>query len=554
MHVSGELEGIIEFGPLKDVLPLDGLDLEGRMTSDLRVDTRMSYIETEKYEEVNIDGLLLLEGLKVETPDIQVPLEIARLEMNFNPRYVDLTGADLQLGKSDLHMEGSLSNFIPYLFAGETVSGALKVSSAFFDSGEWMTETEEPGLDSSGLISEIPTDTLYQPDQFKIPENIDFLLEVDIQKLIYDDIPMERMSGEVRFREGVAYMSGLELDMIGGHVKVKGNLDTRGELTTTDFTLDITGMDVPSAYSTFVTVERLAPMAKYCKGDANMIMDFSSRLDASLSPLYETINASGRIFTKDLQIYNMSSFVRLSELLKNEKFREMAPDDMNIKFRVKEGKVLVDPFDVSFGKSKMTVSGLHGLDMTLDYLLDMKIAKADMGKGAGEVLDGVSAMALSAGFKIPATDFVKIKAMIRGTFQDPQITTDLSDNLSSGKAEVRKMVEERVTEEVQKVEEEIREEASKKADEILKQAEEEVAVIMEEARKTGEQLVREAEKQGENLVKEAGSNPLKKAAAKKAADELLRQANKQSENLIRMLRSDPMKFWRKPKQKPKKFK
>ncbi len=93
----------------------------------------------------------------------------------------------------------------------------------------------------------------------------------------------------------------------------------------------------------------------------------------------------------------MVSFVRLSELLKNEKFREMAPDDMNIKFRIKEGKVIVDPFDIAFENSKITVSGLHGIDMSLDYLMDMKIAKTDMGKGAGEILDRVSALALSAG-------------------------------------------------------------------------------------------------------------------------------------------------------------
>jgi len=292
-------------------------------------------------------------------------------------------------------------------------------------------------------------------------------------------------------------------------------------------------VDIPLAYSTFVTVERLAPMARYCKGDANVNLDFSSLLDASFSPIYESINARGKIFTSGLQIYNMRSFVRLSELLKSEKFREMAPDDMNIKFRVEEGKVIVDPFDVAFEDSKITVSGLHGLDMSLDYLLDMKIAKADMGKGAGEVMDGISSLAQSAGFKLPESDYVKIKARIRGTFDEPLITTDLSGNLNAGKAEVKKMVEERVAEEIEKVEEEIREDASAKADEILKEAEEEVDRIMEEARKAGEQLVSEAEKQGENLVKEAGSNPLKKMAARAAADELVRQANKQAENLLR---------------------
>lgn len=535
MHVAGELEGLIDFGSLNDLLPMEDMDLSGRMTANLKVDTKMSYIEQENFEQVNLDGSILVEGVRVVTPDIPVPLELRKLEMDFNPRYVTLSGADLQMGGSDLHIEGALSNFIPYVFKGETVSGTLKISSSLLDAGELMPESEERDIkeDSVKLNSELAPDSLYQAPEAIIPENIDFILELDVKKLTKDEILLENIVGEVRVKDGIAYLNGLNLDLIGGHAVATGSVDTRNEFARADFSLDMQEVDIPRAYSTFVTVERLAPMARYCKGNANVNLDFSSLLDASFSPLYESINARGKISTSGLQIYNMRSFVRLSELLKSEKFREMTPDDMNIKFQVEEGKVIVDPFDVSFEESKITVSGLHGIDMSLDYLLDMNIAKSDLGSGAVDLMDGVSALASSAGFKIPESDYVKIKARIRGTFGEPLITTDLGANLNAGKAEVKKIVEERVTEEVEKVEEEIREEASAKADEILKEAEEEVAQIMEEARKAGEQLVREAEKQGENLVKEAGSNPLKKMAARAASDELVRQANKQAENLLR---------------------
>ena len=529
MHVAGALKGLIDIGSLKDALPMEDLDLEGQIRTDMSFDTRMSYIEKELYEDVNLEGSILVEGMSIETPDISVPVELLKLELNFTPRFVNLPGADLQMGSSDLHLEGALSNFLPYVFQGETLAGALEISSKLLDAGELFPEEE---IDTTGLAAEPLSDSLDAPSQTKIPENINLLLTLDMKKLIQDESILENLKGQVRLNDGIAYLEEMELDVIDGHARLGGSVDTRGEYTALDLTLDLREVDIPNAYSSFVTVERLAPMARYCKGDANVELDFTSLLDASFSPLYESINASGRIFTKDLQIYNMRSFVRLSELLKNEKFREMAPDEMNIKFRVKEGKVIVDPFDVSFNDSRITVSGLHGIDMSLDYLLDMNIAKSDLGKGAVDVMDGMSALASSAGFKIPASDYVKIKARIRGTFDEPLITTDLSANLDAGKAEVKKMVEERVIEEVQKVEEELREAASDKADEILKTAEAEVEIIMEEARKAGEQLVLEAEKQGENLVKEAGSNPLKKLAANKAAEELIRQANKQSENLI----------------------
>lgn len=138
-------------------------------------------------------------------------------------------------------------------------------------------------------------------------------------------------------------------------------------------------------------------------------------MDERFSPLYESIDADGQVFTKNLQVYNTQSFVRLSELLKNEKFREMAPNDMNIKFRIRDGKVIVDPFDMKYDNSKITVSGLHGIDMTLDYLLDMQIAKADMGSGVNDVMNGLSSLAGGVGIAIPESSIVKrlLKRLIR---------------------------------------------------------------------------------------------------------------------------------------------
>ena len=43
-------------------------------------------------------------------------------------------------------------------------------------------------------------------------------------------------------------------------------------------------------------------VARFCKGSASVKLRYRSRLDASFSPLYESIDADGRIFTQDVQI------------------------------------------------------------------------------------------------------------------------------------------------------------------------------------------------------------------------------------------------------------
>jgi vacuolar-type H+-ATPase subunit H len=290
--------------------------------------------------------------------------------------------------------------------------------------------------------------------------------------------------------------------------------------------------DISSAYETFLSVEKLAPMAKFARGHANIEMEYHSLMDNTFTPLYESIDAKGHAYTKGLQFYNLDEFIPLSDVLKNEKFTEMAPDEVKVGFTVLKGRIIFDPFDMDVYDSRITVSGSHGLDRTMDYKMDMNIAKSDLGAGANDLIQGMTLLAAGAGIKIPQSDYIKVMARLGGTFNHPKITTDLSGNLKSGGETVQATVEERVTQEVKKVEEKVRNEASVEAEKLIAGAEAEAARLVEEARKTGEVLVKEAEAQGEKLLEEAGSNPLKQVAARTAASELKRQAEKQSVNLV----------------------
>jgi hypothetical protein len=448
----------------------------------------------------------------------------------------------MNLGLSDLHMDGELTNFIPYIFSDQAVSGSLNVTSQLLDANELLAtsqpeaeDTEEiaetDGVDE--IVEAAPPDSLAQPLQVKIPENIDFNMTLDMKKVVYENIVVENILGHMKVKDGIAYLDDLNLEVIDGSVNTSGTVDTRGEFAEVDVLLDMKGVDIPSSYETFVTIERLAPMARYCKGTANVNMQYQSLLDGSFSPLYETINAKGRVFTSGLEIYNLNSFVRLSELLKNEKFRKMAPDEVNIGLTVKDGRVIVDPFDLDFDDSRITVSGSHGIDLTMNYLLDMNIAKSDLGGGANDLMNGITALATGAGFQIPESDYVKVKATIKGTFNKPKISTDLRGNLKSSGESVKTVVKQRVSEEVEQVEEQVRDEASEKAEKIISDAEAEAERLIEEAQEAGNKLVQEAEIQGARLIKEAGTNPIKKIAANRAAEELNTQAKKQSENLVR---------------------
>ena len=180
----------------------------GRLEADLRWDTRMSSIELEQYEQVDLAGSLNIMDLLVEAPDIPVPVELQKMEMVFNPRLVELVTMDLVLGSSDLHLDGELTNFIPYVFDGKTVSGFLNVVSTRFDANELMPENTQ-GVEDAGTtedtgveIAVAPPDSLALPIQVRIPENLDFKLSLDMKNVIYDQVELSNLEGDLWSRKG----------------------------------------------------------------------------------------------------------------------------------------------------------------------------------------------------------------------------------------------------------------------------------------------------------------------------------------------------------------
>ncbi len=535
LRVKGNMNGVIDFSQISDIVPLEDIRLAGLLETDLTLDTRMSYIEQERYEEVNAEGSLAIAAMEIQTEELPQPVRIDTLSVAFSPRYVNMDRFDVRIGESDIQLNGRLEKFIPYVFNDETVYGSLQVSSSYLDLNPYLEGDTTAFEDDEEVAVATGTDSLAvdtsEAVPVKIPRNLDLSLNLDLKELHYEELLVENIEGSMELEDGKASLENLSMELLEGTIVTTGDFDTRGELPYAAMSLDMKGIDISSSYETFMTVETLAPMAKYCQGTMEADIDFTTTMNNDLTPVYETINSSGRIRTEDLRVYNTQSFVRISELLKNDKFREFAPDELNIAYTVRDGRVIVQPFDVKVEDSRMRISGSHGIDQSLDYVADMQIARSDLGAGANEVISGLTALAGSAGFQLPESDYLEVKARITGYFENPRITTDLPGLSAEGGSTVKEQVKEKSREKAEEVEDEAREKASAEAERIISQAEEEADRIMENADQAGRKLVEEARKKGDQLVEEAGNNPLKKIAAQKAAEELVEQAERQSENL-----------------------
>ncbi|MDR2475939.1 MAG: AsmA family protein, partial [Bacteroidales bacterium] len=479
--------GKIDLNMIKDIYPLENdMQLNGILNTNLKVASRMSTIEKEQYENVKAEGTLSIANMLVkskETSDIQ----INDATLNFTPRAIDLSSLNVKIGENDIAASGKLENFIAYALKDQTLKGSLNVKSNYLNLNDFMSE------------SDAQTETESSTAVFEIPKNISFMLNGNFQKVLFDNLTLENVQGQIIVNGGKVDMKNLEMNALGGSMNVNGSYDTsvNPQKPTVNVALNVKQVAFAEAFKTFETVKKIAPIFETLGGRFSTTFNMNTALGSDFTPDFTTLTASGLLQSSEVNVQNLSVMDALAGALKNDKLKSFNVKDLNLPFTVADGRVNTKPFDVKMGGlGNMNLSGTMGLDQTVDY-----VAKVDLPDS-----------------KI--SSYVKnLSVKIKGTLTSPKIELDYGSVASQVVDNALSAVTGGAVENVADVVNKAVEEAQKQADKLVA-----------EAKTVGDKLVAEAQKQADELVAKT-SNPLAKVAAEKAGKALVDEARKKADNL-----------------------
>jgi len=524
--------GEIDLAKLSDVIPLEeGEEMSGLITSDLSIRGNMSTIDEERYEDFHAVGGLTVENLLYKSVDLPQGVLIEKTNLLFSPQYVDLTAFDCKLGKSDFHATGRIENFIGFALTDSVVlAGSYVLTSTMLDLNEFMEE-EEPAAE--GEVAASPEDTVPYT-VIEVPKNIDFKLASSFETILYEEMPMTNVKGDLIIKDQTVFMSDIFMNMLKGSMVMNGSYSTLDpEKPNVDFMLDIKDWDIPTTFNTFNTMEKMAPIGKSATGVFSTGMKFVAVLDQNMEPVLNTMTGGGKFITDRVVIEGSTTINKLADQLKSDKYKKITLTDMNVSYEFKDGRLYVDPFDVKIGKSKATIQGSNGFDETLDYVMDMTVPTSELGGGA-QVLGALSGMLNSAGASTTVGEEIQVQILITGTSTDPIVKLGSFNPLGgdqSAKEVVKEQIEEKIEEIKEQVKEEVKKNVKEQADKIIKEGEKQAANIRAEAKRAADKTRKEGYAQADKLEKDA-KGPLQKAAAKVAAKELRKKTDKTADKII----------------------
>src|SRR5690554_2376481 len=165
----------VDLATIGQVYPLsEGEEYNGKLTSDLSIEGRMSSLEKEEYDKFDAKGSLLLEEIHYASVDLPAPVDIENMLFEFSPQQLRLAELKARIGGSDFALDGEIKNYMEYLFKEGELQGIFNYHSNVLDIDEIMpTSTEEESISAETSTEETETEQVGEAEVILVPEKID---------------------------------------------------------------------------------------------------------------------------------------------------------------------------------------------------------------------------------------------------------------------------------------------------------------------------------------------------------------------------------------------
>ena len=352
--------GKLDLGKVKEVYPLDDMQLNGLVQADLELGGRLSMVEKEQFEQMQAKGSLRLNQMKLVLKDMP-PVDIQQSVFTFSPCYLQLSEMTVNIGKNDLTLDSRFENYLGYALKGSTLKGTLNVSSNHLNLNDFMS------ADTTAAVAEVPADTAAM-GVIRVPENIDFQMQAAFRELLFDKMTLTDGKGTLLVRNGTVDMRNLSFNTMGGSVTMNGAYAApQKKQPELNAAFDMRNISFAQAYQDLGLVQQLAPIFAGLKGNFSGNLQIDTPLDAIMSPVMSAVQGKGALSTKDLSLSGVKFIDQVADIVKKPSLKEIKVKDLNIDFEIKDGRVTTKPFDLKLGDYNMNLSGSTGLDQTIDY-------------------------------------------------------------------------------------------------------------------------------------------------------------------------------------------
>ena len=410
------LKGKLNLANLDKAYPLElDQDINGMLSVDMTTNFDMQSVEKEQYQNIKSSGTAALKDFSYVSPELPNPLTISETNLTFNPGTVTLQNLDAKTGKTDISANGSIDNLIPFLVAKQNLKGRFTVKSNTIDLADFSVvddpaKTEASTADSKATSAEAA---------IKIPSFLDAGIDFTAGKVIYDNITLTNVKGNLSVADETARLNNIQSAVFGGKIALDGNVSTKNATPTFGMDLSLNDVSISQSFEGLEMLQQLAPIAQALQGALNTTINLKGNLNNDLTPVLTSLagNALAQLLTVEVDPEKMKLLNLLNGKLDFINLNKLDLSNLKTQFSFENGLVTVKPFDFDVEGVNVAISGTHSLENTMNYKVDLDVPGTFLGAKLGGTLASLSKQDLES-------YTVDLPISLTGTFTNPQIAVN----------------------------------------------------------------------------------------------------------------------------------
>ena len=418
--VDAQLKGTINLANVSKAYPVK-LDkpLTGILKADVTTKFDMQSVEKAQYQNIQNSGTASLIGFNYDGPEMAKPFTINQAAVAFTTHQISLTKLEAKTGSSDLQASGTLDNLYGFMFKNQILKGNFNMNSNKLIVSDFMapsTTTTDEGKKTTEAV--------------KIPSFLDCSITAKAKTVVYDNLNLQNVSGNLVVRAETVTLNNLKMDVFSGKIGLSGSVSTKGKTPVFKMNLGLDKVSIAETFSQLDMMKSIAPIAGVINGKLNSTIQLSGDLQNDMTPNLKTISGDlvGQLLSTTVNEKNSALLSQLGSKVKFLDPSKLNLNDVKASLSFKDGKVTVKPFDIKYQDINVTIAGSHGFDQSMNYNVKFDVPAKYFGSEATSLL---AKLTPSDQKKI---DNIPVNAVLGGNFKQPKITTDMqqaSKNLAN---------------------------------------------------------------------------------------------------------------------------
>ena len=328
-------------------------------------------------------GIVGFNRLRFRTPEFGLPIRMSKTAVTVDGPKITLKNASVRIGRSNMTATGDMMGVYRAMTKGEKLTAHLSLTSDLIDCNQLINSLSFPEDTTEVLTDSVPSEMKL----FVIPRNIDFELQTDLKKVIFEKMLFENVHGAVDIKNQAIHLEDLSMRALDADMKavmVYKAGSSRGGYAGFDF--KIRNINIAKLVDFVPALDTIVPMLRSFKGRVMFDVAADARLDSAMNIRIPTLRSAIHIKGDSLVLMDGETFAEISKMLMFKNKKENVFDSISANVTVHDGNVTVYPFLVEIDRYKAAVGGEQGLDMNFNY--HISILKSPLPFKAGVNISG----------------------------------------------------------------------------------------------------------------------------------------------------------------------